>query len=54
LWPELSIGRIWPEAVKLPRFLEHMPSDWQIQNVKKIERNFFFGVLISLAPEYVE
>jgi len=54
LWPELSIFRVWPEAVKLPRFLEYMPTEWQLQNVKKIERNFFFGILISLAPEYVE
>ena len=31
-----------------------MPSEWNVQQPKKIERNFFFGILISLAPEYVE
>ena len=45
---------MWPEAASLPRFLEYIPSDWNLQNVKKIERNFMFGVLISLAPDFVE
>ena len=54
LWPELSISRIWPEAMKLPRFAEYMPDEWSLQNVKKIEREFMFGQLITLAPEYVE
>ena len=54
LWPELSIARVWPEAMQLPRFPEYMPSEWNVQQPKKIERNFFFGILISLAPEYVE
>jgi len=38
----------------MPRFVEHMPAEWSVQNAKKVDRNFFFGVLISLAPEYVE
>jgi len=50
----LSIARVWPEAVKLPRFLEHIPDDWSLQNIKRIERNYMFGILVSLAPEYVE
>ena len=54
MWPELSIARVWPEAHKLPLFAEYMPTEWSLQNQKKIERNFFFGILISLAPEYVE
>ena len=37
LWPELSIARIWPEAHKLPRMSEYMPSDWSLANIKKIE-----------------
>ena len=39
LWPELSIGRLWPEAQQLPRFSEYLPDDWTLQNPKKIERN---------------
>ena len=54
LWPELSIGRLWPEAQQLPRFSEYLPDDWTLQNPKKIERNFFFGILISLAPQFME
>lgn len=54
MWPELSIARVWPEAHQLPLFAEYMPSEWSLANSKKIERNFFFGILISLAPEYVE
>ena len=54
MWPEISISRIWPEAQRLPRFSEYMPDEWSVQNPKKIERNFMFGILISLAPEYVE
>ena len=54
LWPELSIARVWPEATQLPRFNEYVPNEWSLASPKKIERDFFFGVLISLAPEYVE
>lgn len=54
LWPELSIARIWPEAQQLPQFSEYMPSDWSLQVAKKIERDFMYGILITLAPEYVE
>ena len=54
MWPVISISRIWPEAQRLPRFSEYMPDEWSVQNPKKIERNFMFGILISLAPEYVE
>ena len=31
-----------------------MPSEWGLQNPKKIERDYMFGILIHLAPEYVE
>ena len=31
-----------------------MPSEWSAQNTKKVDRNFFFGILTSLAGEYVE
>ena len=54
MWPELGIGRIWPQAQQLPRFTEYLPSEWGANSLKKIERNYFFGILITLAPEYVE
>ena len=31
-----------------------MPTEWTLQQAKKIERDFMFGILVSLAPEYVE
>ena len=33
---------------------EYLPSDWSLANTKKVERNWFFGVITSLAPEYIE
>jgi len=33
---------------------EYLPSEWGLANPKKIERNWFFGVVTSLAPEYIE
>ena len=48
------MARIWPEAAQLPRFLEHIPSEWGANNTKKVDRNFFFAILTSLAGEYVE
>jgi hypothetical protein len=54
LWPELSIARIWPEAMQLPQFGEYMPPDWSLEHAKKIERGFMYGVLTTLAPDYVE
>ena len=50
-WPELSIARLWSEAIMIPRFLEYMPDEWSLANIKKIEREYFWSILISLAPE---
>ena len=33
--------------------MEYMPSDWTATS-KKTERPFFWSILISLAPQYVE
>ena len=52
--PELSIARIMPEAMLLPTFNEYMPTEWTANNTKKIDRDFFFTVLTSIAGEYVE
>ena len=51
LWNELSVARIWPEAQQLPRMREYLPSEWSLQQPKKIQRDFFFSILITLAPE---
>ena len=53
LLPELAVNKIWPEAVQMPQFSDYVPSDWTA-NSKKTERSFFWSILISLAPEYVD
>ena len=51
LLPELGVAHIWPEAMKLPGFAAHMPKEWT--EAKKVERNYFYGVLLVLAEDYV-
>ena len=52
-WPELSLEKIWKEAVKIPGFLDYMPDDW-IKIAKHRERGFFYGIVATLNEQYVE
>ena len=52
LWPELAVARQWPQAIQLEHFQAHMPDEWRGDN--KTERPFFYAVLASLAPDYVQ
>ena len=52
LWPELSVQRIWEQAVRLGNFRAYMPDEWNGNS--KTERTFFWDILTTLAPEYVE
>ena len=52
LWPELSVKRIFPAAERIIRFGRYIPDDWTAD--KKTERNFFWSILITIAPEFVE
>ena len=52
LWPELSIAKIWLQAVKHPQFLRYLPDTWSA--TKKTERHFFWAILVTLQPDYVE
>ena len=52
-WNELSIANIWQEAIKLNNFLDYMPDEWSVKQ-SKVERSYFWAILISLAEEYVE
>ena len=49
-WPELSAERIWPEAVKIPTFLDYVPDEWK---ATRLDRGYFWAVLSTLAPSYV-
>ena len=51
-YPELSVVKLYPEAMKdgptakfLPNVPEHQP--------KLPERDFFFGILSAVQPQYV-
>jgi len=48
---ELSVQRIWVEAMKHPDFQKFMPDSWN--GDKRTDRTFFWGILATLAPEYV-
>ena len=50
--PELSIKRMWPEALKDRTFLKFMPDEWE--GGKRVDRTFFWHVLTTLQPEYVD
>ena len=51
-WPELAPSRVWHQAKFLPDFLSYMPDTWGPTS-KLLERPFFYGVLVSLAPDFV-
>jgi len=51
-WPELSVNRMWREAIKQPYFTMYMPDCWGPE--KKTERNFFWSIFTTLQPEFVE
>ena len=52
MWNELSIDKMWELAVRIRDFLNFMPEDWTTS--RKVERTFFWIILVTLAPEYVE
>ena len=52
-WPELAPKYIWAEAIKHPQFLQYLPDQWSA-NAKILDRVFFYGVLTTLAPDFVD
>jgi hypothetical protein len=51
--PELSVEKIWPEAMKMATFKDYMPDEWNMERIKKVDRSFFYGVLAALNTNYV-
>ena len=51
-WPELSPTKVWAQAILLPDFCNYIPDNWGPCS-KMLERPFFYGVLVTLAPFYV-
>ena len=50
-WPELSIEKIWVKALLVKDFLKYMPNDWTTS--KKVQREFFYTILCTLAKDFV-
>ena len=51
-WPELGVRKMWPQAMQIPEFGLYMPDDWT--STEKTERRYFYGILCTLAPDFVE
>jgi len=52
-WPELAMYRIWDSAIKHPDFRKYIPENW-FRVKKNRERGYFYGILFTLMPDYVE
>ena len=52
LWPELSVGRVWPDAISIPGFRDWIPDEWR--EAKRVDRKFFWGILSTEHPQFVE
>jgi hypothetical protein len=52
-WPELALKFIWLEAYKVDEFNSFIPDEWTLTN-KKADRPFFYGILCTLKPDYVQ
>ena len=50
-WTECGVRAVWPQAIRVAAFRSHMPDDWTA--TVKTERRFFFGVLATIAPQFL-
>ena len=51
-WQELSPKYVWLDAQDLPELNRYLPDQWEPTS-KTLDRNFFYGILSTLAPNYV-
>lgn len=42
--------KLWPEAIKVPGFLDYIPDEW---TGTRVDRCYFWGILCTLATDYV-
>jgi hypothetical protein len=52
-FPELSVKSMFEEAIRDPEVGIYLP-DFEMNSKKFPEREFFFGVLASLRPDYLK
>ena len=50
--PELSVARIWPDAIQIPGVTDYFPDEWE--GASRVDRKFFWMILTSLHPEWVK
>ena len=51
-WQELGCKTVWSQAIMIKDFLKYVPDDWRSDH--KVERKFFYGILTTLAPMFVQ
>lgn len=49
-WPELSVEKTWADAFMIPEFAFYIPDEWK---PPRVDRDYFWKVLATLAPDYV-
>jgi hypothetical protein len=52
-WPELGVKKVWPEALKLPSFIDYVPDEYLRPNYP-VPRGYFYNILTTLALDFVE
>ena len=46
---------MWPQAAHSQKFMRYMPKDFiRAKDKGKIDRDFFWGILYTVAPDFVE
>ena len=49
--PDLAAKYVWPELIKHPEFMPYVPDTWKPEGM--LNRQFMWGVAVTVAPEYV-
>ena len=53
-WPQLAVKHVYEQAILLPNVADHLPDPTGNDEQRLPERDFFWKVLYSLHPDYVE
>lgn len=51
-YPEISVTNLYDDAMSDPDVSRYLPTKKQLSN-KLPERNFFFGILATIKPDYI-
>ena len=50
-WPELSVRKVWPMAIRFPLFKTRTPDEWY--GNLRTDRQFFWTILFSVSDSFV-